>query len=337
MKKIIFSLALLVSSITLFAQSEEENIAKWINTYHELNSAKNWSEMIGNFDACIKEVPSWYFAYYYKGMAEYNQQNYEGAVADLKNFVSKSDSIPAAYMFLAQSYNALNKPQEALEVLNTYISKVSDDKNAYVEKSNAHMLLQDYNAYIEDLKQVTVLDPKNDAAYKNIASVYGMQKNWQGVIDNLTKAIEISPDNADYYFDRASAEYSIKTSESVKVALEDFNKAEQLGMKDAKLYNYRYACHSMLKDYKGAIEDCNKLLEINPEDMMVTYYRGDANYKLQQYKEAIVDLDKVIASDTVKNTVKINALNRRGACKQQLKDLKGAQADAEMIKKLQGK
>ena len=93
----------------------------------------------------------------------------------------------------------------------------------------------------------------------------------------------------------------------------------------------------MLKDYKGAIEDCNKLLEINPEDMTVTYYRGDANYKLQQFKEAIPDLDKVIASDKVDNRVKINALNRRGACKQKLNDLKGAQADMEMIKKLQGK
>ena len=59
MKKTILSLVLIFSSIVLFAQSEQENTNKWIDSYTNWNNSKDWSSMISNFDACIKEIPNW--------------------------------------------------------------------------------------------------------------------------------------------------------------------------------------------------------------------------------------------------------------------------------------
>lgn len=337
MKKTILSLVLIFSSIALFAQSEEEILNKWINTYNELSTSKNWDGMISNFDQCHQEVPNWDFAYYYKGFAEFNKQNYENAIKDLSTFASKTDTLNVVNMMIAQSYNNLNQPENALAALDKFLAKEPNSVAGYQEKANAHMQMKDYANYISDLQKVAELEPNNESAYANIASAYGLQQNFQGVIDNLTKAIAINPNQAQYYQDRAFANYSLKTPENIQAALVDYDKAEELGVKDAALYNRKYVCHSMLKDYQGALDDCNKLLAIDPEDLNNIYYRGDANYKLKNYKEAIPDLDKVIASDKVQKTRKIQALQRRGASKQALKDLKGAQADAAMIKQLQGK
>ncbi|MBQ7984399.1 MAG: tetratricopeptide repeat protein, partial [Bacteroidales bacterium] len=145
MKKTVLTLALIISSMTLFAQSEEENTIKWINTYSEYNNAQNWDAMIQNFDQCIKEIPSWDFAYYYKGMAEYHKKDYANAVKDLNTFTSKIDSVSAAYLFLAQSYNGLKQTDKALETLALYTQKEPEDKNGYIEMANSYIQMKDYD------------------------------------------------------------------------------------------------------------------------------------------------------------------------------------------------
>lgn len=331
MKKTLLTLVLMVFSVALFAQSEEENTNKWIETYQQLQTNKDWNGMITNFNTCIGEVPSWNWAYYYKGLAEYNTDNYQDAVTDLSTFISKIDSLAPAYMFRANSYMKLNQANEAIKDYDKFLSMTPNNVDALMGKANAHVMLKDYDSYVNDLTQVITVDPKNIDAYKNRASVYGMKKDWANAINDYTQIINIKPD-AETYLSRAYANYATQTAESFKNAVEDYTKAEELGAKSEQLYIARSVCNKALKNYANEIKDYDNLVTLNP-NADVYYKRAMANYNLKQYKSAIADLNKYIPN----HAKDVNAYILRYTCENQIKDVKAAQADLAKISALQGK
>ncbi len=338
MKKIFLTLALILSSTIMFAQSEEEILNKWIDTYSNLNANKNWQEMISSFNQCISEVPNWNFAHYYKGVAEYQVNNYQGAVADLTTFINSNpedkDALQKAYMFRILSYNKQGYSKQAIEDANTLLNMNPNDKEALLEKANAYQNLKEYANYIDVLKQVLSLEANNASICENIAAAYAIGEDWANAITYYTKAIEINPNEATYYEDRAFANYSLKTPEGYQNALNDYTKAEELGVKTTKLYQYRATINGNLGNFEQVLADCDSYLSISPEDINIIYQRGNAYFKLKKYKETIADMDKVIDNESTAKNMKIQALQRRGASKQALKDVNGAKADMEMIKKL---
>ena len=337
MKKRILMLSLIFSSLVLVAQTQEEILNKWINTYNELSSAKNYDAMISNFDACRNELPAWDYAYYYKGMAEFNKENYAQALKDLTTFTQTNKEESVVYLMMAKSCNVLSQPQDALTHLVIYTQKEPNDKNGYLEMANAHRNLNQYDKYIEDLQKVSSIDSEDGTVYKNIASAYAMQKDFVNAIANYDKVIALEPNNADLYYERATCKASLKTAESVLQAIEDFNKSEELGKNDAKLYTYKYNCYSMLKNNAGIIETCTKLLALDPNDLRTLNNRATTYYKDKKYKEAIADIDQIISNANVDDKMKLNALKTRYMCKKSLNDVKGANADLELINKMSGK
>jgi tetratricopeptide (TPR) repeat protein len=331
MKKTLLTMVLLVASLVTFAQSEEENTNKWIENYQQFQTNKDWNGMISNFDQCIKEVPSWNWAYYYKGFAELNTSDYQGAVNDLSTFITKVDTLAQAYMSRANAYLKLNQANEAIKDYDKYLSMVPNNVDALMGKANAHVMLKDYDNYIKDLTQVIAIDPNNIDAYQNRASVYGMKQDWANAINDYTQIINIKPD-AQTYLSRAYANYATQTAESFKNAVADYTKAEELGAKTEQLFTARSVCNKALKNYADEIKDYDNLLALNPEADLY-YKRAMANYNSKQYKSAIADLNKFIA----KHPKDVNAYILRYTCENQIKDVKAAQADLAKINALQGK
>lgn len=340
MKRIVLTLAFMLSGVMLFAQSEEENLNKWIDTYSNLNADKNWQEMIGKFNQCISEVPNWSFAYYYKGIAEYQTNNYQGAVADLTNFINSNpedkEALQQAYLFRVFSFNKQGLSAQAIADADELLKTNPKNKEALLEKANAYMNLQQYSNYIEALKAVAEVDNSNAEIHKNIAAAYAIQQDWSNAITYYTNAISLNPNEASFYEDRAFANYSLKTPEGLQNALNDCTMAESLGVKTTKLYQYRATINGQLGKFADAIKDYDAYLTLSPNDINIIYQRGNAYFKLKKYKETIADMDTVINDSKTSNNIKIQALQRRGASKKELKDLKGAQADMEQIKKLKG-
>lgn len=340
MKKVILTLAFMFAGLTSFAQSEEENLNKWIDTYSNLNANKNWQEMISSFNQCMSEVPNWNFAYYYKGIAEYQTNNYAGAVSDLTQFINSNpedkEALQQAYLFRAFSYNKQGLYNQAIKDADVLLQFNPQNKEALLEKANAYMSLKQYSDYIDALKKVSEIDNSNVEIHKNIAAAYAIQQDWPNAIVYYSNAINLNPNEASFYEDRAFANYSLKTPEGLQNALNDYTKAEELGVKTTKLYQYRATINGQLGKFDAAVKDYDSYLALNPNDINIIYQRGNAYFKLKKYKETIADMDKVINDEKTSKNVKIQALQRRGASKKELKDLKGAQADMELIKKLKG-
>lgn len=115
-----------------------------------------------------------------------------------------------------------------------------------------------------------------------------MAKDYQGAIEDHTKAIEIVPQESEAYYNRAIAKADSKDE---KGAIADYKKAVLLDQKHPKIY---YSCRmkNVLKDYKGAIKDCTKAIKEYPLYSEAYYNRGIAYEKLGDKKKAEKDFKK---------------------------------------------
>ncbi len=100
-----------------------------------------------------------------------------------------------------------------------------------------------------------------DEYYQSAITKYNNDDN-KGAIEDLTKAIELSPLIANLYYTRANSKYNIQDNEA---AIADFNKAIELNPGNGDYYFNRGRAKFMIKDYAGAITDFNKTTEMLPD------------------------------------------------------------------------
>src|ERR1700679_1374095 len=110
--------------------------------------------------------------------------------------------------------------------------------------------------------------------YIDSAIINGNNKNYEGVIRNLTAVIKMDSTNSDNY----------------------------------TYYCYRGLAKSNLNRYSDAVADYNKAIKLNPKDTLSYFSRGAALINLTMYIDAIKDFDFVISMDSAYT----NAYSDRG-------------------------
>jgi len=75
-------------------------------------------------------------------------------------------------------------------------------------------------------------------------------------------------------------------------AIRIYNKALELNLEDADIYNNCGLAYSKKGDYDRAIEDYNKAIELNPKDAAAYYNRGLAYKALGKQSETQRDFEK---------------------------------------------
>ena len=116
------------------------------------------------------------------------------------------------------------------------------------------------------------------------------QGDYQGAIDDFTKAIEIHPQNADAYYNRGTTKGKLKDYQG---AIADYNKAISFYPQSSIAYLNRGIAKSQLEDYQGAIADYNKVISIDPQNAVAYANRsilkekqGDLNGSCSDGKKA---------------------------------------------------
>jgi len=128
------------------------------------------------------------------------------------------------------------------------------------------------------------------------------QAEGQIAIEDYDEAIRLNPNDAEAYFNRGNAYYSLNKK---KRAIEDYVKAISLNSQFADAYHNRGTTYCDLGQFEQAIEDYDQAIHLNPEDAVVYNNRGNA-YKLQGKKaEAIADFEKFITLTDNPQWVKI--------------------------------
>ena len=117
--------------------------------------------------------------------------------------------------------------------------------------------------------------------------------NIDGAIASYTSGIRLAPGLATLYFKRAFA-YQFKSDFNAVIA--DANKALELKIDKAdEAYDMRGAALTRLGNYRAAIEDCNRALSVNPNYAIAYANRANNEIRLRDLDGALADCNKSIA------------------------------------------
>jgi tetratricopeptide (TPR) repeat protein len=152
----------------------------------------------------------------------------------------------------------------------------------------------DLDAAIDDLSKAIELDPQDAVTYNNRGSAYYDQGELDQAITDLSKAIELDPELAIAYKNRGFA-YGNKGE--LDQAIADYSKAIELDPRDVIVYNNRGFAYGNKGELDQAIADYNKAIELDPQYAIAYINRGLAYRDKGELDQAIADLSKAIELD----------------------------------------
>lgn len=138
------------------------------------------------------------------------------------------------------------------------------------------------------LNELFLLEPNNDDAYIQKASIYSKRDNHSEAIKYLKIALEHTEDLADVY-NLIGMEYLFM--DELEMAKENFVRCLEEDPEDqASLYNVVY-CYEFLDQNQLAIDYLNNYIDQNPYSEIAWHQAGRLHYGLKEYPEAIRAFD----------------------------------------------
>jgi tetratricopeptide (TPR) repeat protein len=188
---------------------------------------------------------------------------------------------------------------------------------------------EDVNEKIKLFSNAIELNPENADYFNNRGDVYYALEQYDKAIEDYSKAIELNPENADYFNNRGNVYYNLG---HYNEAIKDYCKAIELNHKYANAFYNRGNVYYALEQFDKAIEDYCKAIELNPDDADYFNNKGLAFYNLGQHNEAIKNYSKAIKL----NQEYANAFYNRGLANRDMNKNKNASTDFNRYLKLGG-
>lgn len=238
-----------------FPESSYHHFCDSYNLLHKDNKkAKELAE------ALIRDYPDFALGYFALG-AIYGsglRQN-STALIQFNKSIDLDPQFPLSWLNRGITKIELKDFQGAREDFNQAIMLKRGYALGYILRGVANYSLGDTDAMLADLEIGLQLDFK---ALANVLDIAG---------DAVNKAIEMAPENANYYFSRGYAHF---TDQHYRPALADFTKAVNTVSGSFEFLKYAGATKVFLEDAAGAQADLNHALGINPDDPEIYYYLG---------------------------------------------------------------
>ena len=197
---------------------------------------------------------------------------------------------------------------------------------AYTETRQAQAEFQQGNHQeaIAHLDAALELNPNLANAYLNRAAVNLSLGHYKETITDCDNALKLNPDLVLAYINRATAKTFLEEAEE---AIDDYNAVLELNPDFAIVYNNRAMANIALKRYKEAIADCDSALKLDPNLVQPYICRAMARSALEQNETALADFD--IALKLAPDSVEIYFA--RAHFKFALKDYAGTIEDYDKI------
>jgi tetratricopeptide (TPR) repeat protein len=131
------------------------------------------------------------------GDALYRQKNYQGAIQKYQAAIKLVPNYPYAFFSKGYSHFYLKEYDQAIEDLNTSLTQSYTPIEVYKIRWNAYYDKKDYPNALKDIQEAIKIEPANAAFYISQGDIYREQNLDKEAIDSYTKASELNPSNAD--------------------------------------------------------------------------------------------------------------------------------------------
>ncbi len=235
-------------------------------------------------EALIREHPDFALGYFALGTIYGNGLGqYSTAIIQFNKSIDLDPEFSRSWLNRGITKIGLKDFQGAREDFNQAVTLKRGFALGYILRGVANYELEDTDAMMSDLEIGLQLD------FKALADVLDIAGN------AVSKAIEMAPENVNYYFARGYAHFA---AENYRPALSDFTTTVNMVSGSSEFLKYAGATKVFLEDTEGAQTDLNIALGINPDDPDIYYYLGILmiDYE-EQFSRAYEYFDLAIGQD----------------------------------------
>lgn len=173
-----------------------------------------------------------------------------------------------------------------------------------------------------DLSRAIALYPDHADFYNDRGLAWSRLGRRADAIADHDRAIELDPRDDNSYNNRGTI--YLDAGDGSK-ALADFARAVSLSPRSDKAYNNRAAAYLLIKDYPRALEDTQRALELNPRSAAAFNNRGLVFSNTRQYGKALEDFNRAVEL----NPANSSAYYNRGVVYREKGMFREAAADME--------
>lgn len=176
-----------------------------------------------------------------------------------------------AYYERGVEHNDQHEWALAVEQFDQAIALNPEYIEAFFQRALAHVFMLNNDLAIADYTKIIEIDPENVAAYKRRAATYSMQMDDELIpfaIEDYRMVISLDPTDSDAYSGRS---FLYIRSEKTYLALEDMNKAIEFLPDNADnfelsvLFHARSRIYEQLGEYENALADLDQVIELDSE------------------------------------------------------------------------
>jgi Flp pilus assembly protein TadD len=185
----------------------------------------------------------------------------------------------------------------------------------------------DYQGMLDDMNKAIAIAPQKAVLYFNRGVAKAGLQDPKGAISDYNRAIAIDPQDAGAYKNRSLLKSELGDN---KGAISDANRAIALKSNDGKSYNARGIAKIRSGDYQGALQDANRAIALNANDSWAYLIRAISKVQSGDQRAGLADLNRAIAL----NPNDASSYQLRGALKSLFKDKQGTIADLKKAAQL---
>lgn len=253
------------------------------------------TEAEGYFSQEIARDPASSFAFLMRGVVRLEEDDCEGAFADLNEALRRDPKNVAALLTRAVVQLIKNRPAQGLADANNAVALDPRNCNAIEQRAMIYCSLQKSDEALRDIDRALELgsrwvmlyvsrgmiylkkgeleraqvemehalkiDPRSVQALSYLAAIHMLRSNPEKAFAAANRAIEIDPEYGEAYAARATINRSIG---HLKEALEDLDKFVSLDPTDANAVSNRAICKIDMGDHRSALADVERAIRLNP-------------------------------------------------------------------------
>ncbi|MDH6355090.1 tetratricopeptide (TPR) repeat protein [Dysgonomonas sp. PH5-45] len=279
---------------------------------------------------CVNRNPFVANAYYLRGDCRLNNGNYDGAIEDYNKSLGMIPDNKFVQINLGIAYIQKKQYAEAEKQLDVLVEKYPTYTPGLLTRGSLYLEQGDTIKALNDYNKAIAGDLFNSQGYSMRGLLYSHQKEYDKALADFDEAIKLEPFSLGNYINRGLVKYH---KNDFRGAMADYDKVVDLdGANIIGRFN-RGLLRAQVGDDNNAIADFDVVLKAEPNNHIAYYNRALLKVSTADYRGAIDDMNKVLAE----YPDFYHGFYARSEIKSKMRDQQGAEKDFRYARNLEAR